>query len=206
MAAQDPRSDGCRTRRPESGRRGGDVAGVQASAGGALVGDQLTHPGAAVGLGPAAVAGGGAVVGCGQLQPGERRRGGVAVAAAILAVGHRDRRDGADLLAPLQPALDQLGDRAGAAAALLAPVELLQDLGLDLPGLVPGRLGLAANLPAEPSLAAGEGNDCGNDMPALSPTRWAASAQPMLWGPTLLGTTEPSANSFTGQQRGIEGC
>jgi hypothetical protein len=94
----------------------------------------------------------------------------------------------------------------GAAAALLAPVELLQDLGLDLPGLVPGRLGLAANLPAEPSLAAGEGNDCGNDMPALSPTRWAASAQPMLWGPTLLGTTEPSANSFTGQQRGIEGC
>jgi transposase len=33
----------------------------------------------------------------------------------------------------------------------------------------------------------------------LSPTRWAASAEPMLWGPTLLGTTEPSASSFIGQ-------
>jgi hypothetical protein len=33
-----------------------------------------------------------------------------------------------------------------------------------------------------------------------------ASAEPMLWRLTLLGTTEPSANSFIGQQRGIEGC
>jgi hypothetical protein len=49
-------------------------------------------------------------------------------------------------------------------------------------------------------------NDKQNDMPALSPTRWPASAEPMLWGPTLLGTTEPSANSFMAKQRGIEGC
>ena len=43
-------------------------------------------------------------------------------------------------------------------------------------------------------------------MPALSPARWAASAEPMLWGHTPLGTTEPSANSFIGQQRDSEGC
>jgi hypothetical protein len=41
-------------------------------------------------------------------------------------VGHGDGRDGADLLAPLQPALDQLPDRAGAVehcreASLKAP-------------------------------------------------------------------------------------
>src|SRR4029453_14727696 len=60
--------------------RGCDVAGVQAGAGGALAGDQLPYPTAAVWLGPAAVAGGGAVVGCGQLRSDDRRRGGVAVA------------------------------------------------------------------------------------------------------------------------------
>jgi hypothetical protein len=60
-------------------------------------------------------------------------------------------------VAPLQPALDQLPDGAGAAAALLAPIQLLQKLGLDLLGLAPGRLGLAADLAAEPAFAAGEG-------------------------------------------------
>jgi hypothetical protein len=56
-------------------------------------------------------------------------------------------------LAPLQPALDQLSNRPGAAAALFASVELLQELGLDLVGRSPGRLGLAVDLAAEPSQA-----------------------------------------------------
>jgi hypothetical protein len=79
-------------------------------------------------------------------------------------VGHGDRRDGPDLLAPLQPALDQLPHRAGAAAALLAPIQLLQELGLDLLGLAPGGLGLAADLAAEPPFAAGEGVAAGEHL------------------------------------------
>ena len=71
---------------------------------------------------------------------------------------------GPDLLAPLQPPLDQLPDRPGAAAALLAPVELLQELGLDLLGLAVGRLGLPADLAAEPPFAAGEGVAAGEHL------------------------------------------
>jgi hypothetical protein len=90
-------------------------------------------------------------------------RGDVAVDRAPV-VGHGDRRDRPDLLAPLQPALDQLTDRAGAAAALFAPVELLQQLGLDLLGLAPGRLGLAADLATQPAFAAGEGVAAGEHL------------------------------------------
>jgi hypothetical protein len=32
------------------------------------------------------------------------------------------------------------------------------------------------------------------------------AAEPMLWAAAPLGTIEPSATSFIGQQRGIEGC
>jgi hypothetical protein len=67
-------------------------------------------------------------------------------------------------LAPLQPALDQLGDGAGAATALLAPVQVLQELGLDLLGLAPGGLGLPTDLATEPSLAAGEGVAAGEHL------------------------------------------
>jgi hypothetical protein len=66
--------------------------------------------------------------------------------------------------APLQPPLHQLPDHAGAAAALLAPVKLLQQLGLDLLGLAPGRLGLAADLATQPPLAAGEGVAAGEHL------------------------------------------
>jgi hypothetical protein len=45
--------------------RGGDVAGVQADASGALGGDQLSHSGAAVARRAAAVAAGGGVLGAG---------------------------------------------------------------------------------------------------------------------------------------------
>ena len=79
-------------------------------------------------------------------------------------VGHGDRRDRADLLTPLEPARDQLTDRPGTAAALLASIELLQELGLDLLGLAPGRLGLPADLPAEPPFAAGEGVAAGEHL------------------------------------------
>jgi hypothetical protein len=71
-------------------------------------------------------------------------------------VGHGDGRDGSDLLAPLQPALDQLANRSRTSVAALAPVDLLWELGLDLLGLAPGRLGLPIDLAAEPPLAAGE--------------------------------------------------
>jgi hypothetical protein len=40
-------------------------------------------------------------------------------------VGHSNGRDGPDLLAPLQPTLDQLAHRPRAVAAALAPVDLL---------------------------------------------------------------------------------
>jgi hypothetical protein len=87
----------------------------------------------------------------------------VAVDGALV-VGNRDGRDRPDLLAPLEPALDQLRDCAGAAATLLAPVELLQELRFDLLGLAVGRLGLPADLAAEPSLAAGEGVAAGEHL------------------------------------------
>jgi hypothetical protein len=97
-----------------------------------------------------------------ELGPAEGRQD-VAVDRAAV-VGDRHRRDRLDLLAPGEPALDQLGDRAGAAAALLAAVDLLQQLGLDLLGLPVGRLGLPWNLAADPALAAGEGVAAGVDL------------------------------------------
>ena len=77
----------------------------------------------------------------------------------------------ADLLAPLQPPLDQLADRPRVAVATLTPVELLQELGLDLLGLAPGRLGLPADLAAEPPFVAGEEVAAGEHLhlEALSP-------------------------------------
>jgi hypothetical protein len=87
----------------------------------------------------------------------------VAVDGAAV-VGHRDGRDGLDLLAPGEPALDQLADRAGAAAAPFAAVDLLQQLGLDLLGLAVGRLGLPGYLAADPALAAGERVAAGVDL------------------------------------------
>jgi hypothetical protein len=89
--------------------------------------------------------------------------GDVAVDGAPV-VGHGGGRDGPDLLAPLEPPLDQLPDRAGAAAALLAPVELLQQLSLDLLGLAVGGLGLTADLAAEPAFAACEGVAAGEHL------------------------------------------
>ena len=71
-------------------------------------------------------------------------RGDVAVDRAAV-VGHGDRGDGPDLLAPLQPPLDQLAYRPRTAVAALAPVDLLQQLRLDLLGLAIGGLGLARN-------------------------------------------------------------
>jgi hypothetical protein len=87
----------------------------------------------------------------------------VAVDGAAV-VGDGDRGDRADLLAPLQPALDQLGDRASAATALFASVELLQELGLDLLGFSVGGLGLPADLAAEPPFATGEGVAAGEHL------------------------------------------
>jgi hypothetical protein len=86
-------------------------------------------------------------------------------------VGHGDGRYGPDLLAPLQPPLDQLPNRPRASIAALAPVDLLQQLGLDLLGLAPGRLGLPLDLAAEPPIAAGEGVAPGEhlDLEALAP-------------------------------------
>src|SRR5512133_969027 len=72
-------------------------------------------------------------------------------------VGYGDGRDGPDLLAPLQPALDQLAHRLRTSVAAVASVELLQELGFDLLGLTVGRLGLSVDLAAEPPFAAGEG-------------------------------------------------
>jgi len=63
-----------------------------------------------------------------------------------------------------QPALDQLGHGAGPLTAALAPVDLLQELGLDLLGLSPRSLGLAADLAAEPAFAAGEGVAAGEHL------------------------------------------
>jgi hypothetical protein len=105
--------------------------------------------------------------------------GDVAVDGAAV-VGHGDRRDRPDLLAPLQPALDQLGDRAGAAAALLAAVELFQELGLDLLGLTPGGLGLPADLAAEPAFAAGEGSRPANTWTWRLPPRFLITLPPSL--------------------------
>jgi hypothetical protein len=84
----------------------------------------------------------------------------------------------------------------GAAAALLAPVELLQELGLDLPGLAPGRLGLAANLPAEPSLAADEGVAAGEYLDLEAAAGFLITLPPMSRAPTV----------SLAKQRGIEGC
>src|SRR5215211_4250594 len=79
-------------------------------------------------------------------------------------VGHRDGRDGPDLLAPLQPTLDQLPHRPGAAAVLLTPVELLQELGFDLLGLAVGRPSLPTDLATQPPFAAGEGVTAGEHL------------------------------------------
>jgi hypothetical protein len=68
-------------------------------------------------------------------------------------VGHGDGRDRTDLLAPLQPPLD-LPNRSRTSAAAIAPVDLLQQLGLDLLGLAVGRLGLPLDLAAEPPFTA----------------------------------------------------
>lgn len=81
-------------------------------------------------------------------------------------------------LAPLQPALDQLGDGAGAATALLAPVQVLQELGLDLLGLAPGGLGLPTDLATEPSLAAGEGSRPANTWTWRLPPRFLITLPP----------------------------
>ena len=108
----------------------------------------------------------------------------VAVDGAAI-VGYGDRRDGPDLLAPLQPALDQLPNRPGAAAALLAPVELLQELGLDLLGLTPGRLGLPADLAAEPPLAAVRGSRPTNTCTWRLPPRFLITLPPDASVPSL---------------------
>ena len=79
---------------------------------------------------------------------------------------------------------------------MLAPVELLQELGLDLPGLAPGRLGLAANLPAEPSLAAGEGVAAGEYLDLEAAAGFLITLPPMSRAPTV----------SLAKQRGIEGC
>ncbi len=47
---------------------------------------------------------------------------------------------------------------------MLAPVDLLKELRLDLLGLAVGLLGLAGNLAAEPALAAGEQVAAGVDL------------------------------------------
>ena len=85
-------------------------------------------------------------------------------------------------MAPLQPALDQLTGGAGAAAALLAPVELLQQPGLDLLGLASGGPGLAADLAAEPSLAAGDGVAAGEhpDLEAAAALPDHPASEPLM--------------------------
>jgi hypothetical protein len=82
--------------------------------------------------------------------------------AAIVRDG--DRRDRPDLLAPAEPALDQLGDGSGRAPAVLATVDLLQELRLDLLGFSVGPLGLSRYLAADPSFAAGERVAAGVDL------------------------------------------
>jgi hypothetical protein len=103
--------------------------------------------------------------------------------AAVVPDG--DGGDGADLLAPGEPALDQLTDGAGAAAALLAPVDLLQQLCLDLLGLAVRGPGLAGDLPADPALAAGEGVAAGVDLhlqaAAALPDHPASRADLIFW-------------------------
>jgi hypothetical protein len=96
------------------------------------------------------------------LGPAEGRQD-VAVDGAAV-VGDRDGRDRPDLLAPGNPALDQLADRCGAAAALLASVDLLKQFRLDLLGLPVRGLGLAGDLAADPALAAGERVATGVDL------------------------------------------
>ena len=79
----------------------------------------------------------------------------VAIDSAAI-VGNGDRRDRPDLLTPAEPALDQLGDGPRGAPAVLATVDLLQELRLDLLGFPVGPLGLSRDLAADPSYAAGK--------------------------------------------------
>ena len=103
----------------------------------------------------------------------------VAVDGAAV-VGHGDGRDGPDLLAPLQPPLDQLANRSRASVAALAPVELLQQLGLDLLGLSPGGLGLPVDLTTQHR---------------LRPVRGSRPAKTCTWRPLrrFLITPAPAA-------------
>src|SRR5918995_6798725 len=82
--------------------------------------------------------------------------------AAIVRDG--DGRDRPDLLAPAEPALDQLADGPGRAPAVLATVRLLQEFRLDLLGVPVGPLGLSRDLAADPSFAAGEWVAAGVDL------------------------------------------
>jgi hypothetical protein len=81
-------------------------------------------------------------------------------------------------LAPGEPPLDQLADRAGAAATLLAPVDLLQQLRFDLLGLAVRCLGLAGDLAADPAFAAGERVAAGVDLHLQAAARFLITLPP----------------------------
>src|SRR6266540_5289368 len=87
-----------------------------------------------------------------------------------------------DLLAPGEPALDQLGHRPCAAPAVLAAVDLLKQLRFHLLGLAVGCFGLAGDLAADPAFAAGEGVAAGVDLhlQAAAPLPDHPTSQPPL--------------------------
>jgi hypothetical protein len=116
--------------------------------------------------------------------------------AAIVPDG--DRGDGADLLAPGKPALDQLGHRPGAAPVVLAAVDLLQELRLHFLGLTLRLLRLAADPAADPPFAAGEGVAAGVDLPlqaaAALPDHPASQPPESVWQKNDKGV-QPSKQS-----------